>query len=97
MTEPVVIRWPIPDHAVLASGPITCPTCGGDESLTLAMDLHDRSDDPSYMSCPVGHIWAEERFPRIFAAELLDEILQIDPSILGHLDELREIQERRQS
>ena len=90
MKAPVVLRWPLPDIA--ESHLAACPACGTRSSLTLAMDLDDRSDAPSYMTCPQGHTWAEDSFPRRLAAELLDDILQVYPDLLGWLDDLREMQ-----
>lgn len=95
MTEPAVLRCPLPGRVVISDAPIACPTCGAADRLILGMDLDDRGDEPSYMSCPGGHTWAEERLPRWFSAGLLDEIFQVDPTLLGRLEEIRAMQEEQ--
>lgn len=96
MSTPPVLRWPLPGRAVDEAGVlIACPTCGAADRLLLGMDLDDQTDDPSYMSCGSGHSWAEPRMPRRLGALLLAEVLDIDPSILGHLDELRDVHGER--
>jgi hypothetical protein len=72
------------------SRPIACPTCGADDRLLLGMDLDDRSEAPSYMSCGNGHSWAEKGMPRRLGALLLAEVLDLDPSLFGRLDELQD-------
>lgn len=92
MSTPPVLRWPLPGRVLGTDEQlIACPTCGADEALALGMDLDDHTDAPSYMSCRAGHSWAEERLPRRLGAELLADILDVDPSILGRLDELRDV------
>ncbi|MEV6833612.1 hypothetical protein AB0N17_03615 [Streptomyces sp. NPDC051133] len=88
MSTPAVLRWPLPDWVIAEAG-IACPACGTRARLILAMDLDDRSDEPSYMACPAGHQWAEKRLPRRVGAELLAEVLDAEPGLLGSLDELR--------
>jgi hypothetical protein len=95
MSEPVVLRWPLPGITTVEGVLITCPECGAEDRLALGMDLDDRSDGPAYMSCQQGHLWAEERFSRRIAGEFLDEMLQLDPTLLGHLDDLRDAQARK--
>lgn len=88
------LRWPIPGRAVDQAGQvIACPTCGADERLLLGMDLDDRSDAPSYMSCRSGHSWPEAGMPRRLGAQLLDEILDLEPGLLAHFDELQRVHE----
>lgn len=86
MTEPTVLRWPMPGRVTVGRGEtLACPVCGAVERLVLGMDLDDRSEEPSYMACPGGHTWAEGRLPRWFGALLLADILDIEPSILDDL------------
>lgn len=94
MSQPVVLRWPLPGFTTVGGVLITCPECGAGDRLTLGMDLDDTSDGPSYMSCQQGHLWPEDRFPRRLAAEFLDEILHVDPTLLGQLGQLRTAQAR---
>lgn len=94
MTEPTILRWPLPMPVPRGGVPIACPTCGGVDRLVIAMDLDDRSEEPSYMTCQQGHTWAEPLLPRRFGAQLLGDILEADPSLLGRLDDLREVQAR---
>ncbi|MFF4836574.1 hypothetical protein [Streptomyces sp. NPDC001315] len=92
MSTPPVLRWPMPGRVLGIDGQlIACPTCGAGEALALGMDLDDHTDAPSYMSCQAGHSWAEERLPRRLGAELLATILDIEPGLLGSLDELRDV------
>lgn len=92
MSTPPVLRWPIPGRAVDEAGQLlACPACGAADRLLLGMDLDDQTDAPSYMSCRNGHSWAEARLPRRLGALLLAEILDLDPSILGRLDELHDV------
>lgn len=94
MSTPAVLRWAMPgpfvDHT---TGRVAaCPECGARERLVVGMDLDDvDSVDPSWVSCPAGHQWAEAGLPRSLAALILAEILDADPSILGRLDELRDV------
>lgn len=90
MSEPVVLRWPLLGRTTVEGVLIVCPECGAEDRLTLGMDLDDRSEGPAFMACPEGHLWAEERFSRRLAGEFLDEILQLDPTLLGQLDALRD-------
>ncbi|MGW3024506.1 hypothetical protein [Streptomyces sp. NPDC001221] len=92
MSTPVVLRWPLPDWVIAEAG-VACPVCGATARLLLGMDLDDHSDAPSYMACPAGHQWAEAGLPRRLGALLLADILEADPSILGRLDELRDLQD----
>lgn len=90
MSEPPVLRWPMPGRVTVGRGEaLACPVCGAVERLVLGMDLDDQSEEPSYMTCPGGHTWAEGRLPRWFGALLLADILDIEPGILAHLDDLQ--------
>lgn len=90
MSGPAVLRWPLPGRVVDETGqPIACPVCGSQERLLLGLDLDDHSDAPSYMGCHGGHSWAEERMPRRLGALLLADILDIEPGLLAHLDDLQ--------
>lgn len=92
MTTPVVLRWPIPEAIRCADGQIiACPTCGGVVPLVLAMDLDDHSDAPSAVTCPEGHAWFEERLPRHWGALLLAELLDIEPGLFAHLEDLQHV------
>lgn len=92
MTAPVVLRWPMPGPIRGVGGHVVaCPECYLTVRLVLAMDLDDSSDEPSYLTCPGGHTWPEPAVPRRLAALLLAEVLAADPSLLGHLDELRDV------
>lgn len=97
MSEPTVLRWPLPTPVRRGDVQIACPVCGSIEPLTIGMDLDDRGDDPSYLTCPDGHTWAEPLFPRWMGAELLGLILDDEPGLLGELQELQEFQERREA
>lgn len=92
MTTPAVLRWAMPgpfvDHTTGRT--VSCPECRLTERLVVPMDLDDvDSDEPSYITCPGGHTWAEAGLPRRLAALILAEILDAEPSILGRLEELR--------
>lgn len=90
MSEPAVLRWPLPGRVVDQDGrPIACPQCGAADRLLLGMDLDDHTDAPSYMSCRSGHSWAEERMPRRLGVLLLADILDIEPGILARIDDLQ--------
>ncbi|MEV8036733.1 hypothetical protein [Streptomyces sp. NPDC086182] len=86
MSEPIVLRWPLPAAPVDGAGrPVVCPVCGTGEGLVLGMDLDDHSDAPSAMACPSGHSWFEERFPRRYGALLLADVLDAEPGLLADL------------
>lgn len=90
MTTPPVLRWPMPGRVVDQAGHlIACPVCGALEHLVLGMDLDDHSDEPSYMACPGGHTWPEERLPRRLGALLLADILEAEPGLLAELEALQ--------
>ncbi|MFF2511682.1 hypothetical protein [Streptomyces sp. NPDC058086] len=90
MSEPTVLRWRLPFAPVDGAGrPVVCPTCGVGERLVLGMDLDDHSDEPSYMTCPSGHSWLDERFTRKYGALFLADILDAEPGLLAHLDDLQ--------
>lgn len=90
MSTPAVLRWPMPGRVVDQAGQvIACPTCGVEERLLLGLDLDDHSDAPSYMSCRSGHSWAEVGMPRRLGALLLADMLDIEPGLLAHLEELQ--------
>ena len=94
MTTPAVLRWAMPgpfvDHTTGRT--VACPECRATARLVVGMDLDDvDSDDPSWVSCPAGHRWAEAGLPRGLAALILAEILDEDPSLLGRLEELRNV------
>lgn len=90
MSAPVVLRWPLPVGSVDGLGqPFACPDCGTVEGVLIAMDLEDHSDAPSTMGCPQNHTWLEERLPRHVGASLLADILDIEPALLGRLEELQ--------
>jgi hypothetical protein len=92
MTTTAVLRWPIPEPIRCADGHvIACPTCGRMVRLVLAMDLDDHTDAPSAVSCPAGHAWFEERLPRRWGALLLAELLDAEPGIFAHLEELQRV------
>ncbi|MFE9391191.1 hypothetical protein [Streptomyces sp. NPDC006784] len=83
MTDTPVIRWPLP--TVEDGAGFACPTCGAAEGILAALDAEDSSADPTYLECPAGHLWAEQRFPRFIGASILRRILAADPNALGHL------------
>lgn len=91
MSTPAVLRWAMTRPFVDQAGQvIACPTCGAVQRLVVGMDLDDvGSDEPSWLTCPAGHTWAAAGLPRGLAALILAEILDADPSVLGHLEELR--------
>lgn len=90
--EETVIRWPLPTGAGAGGEPYRCPECGAVERLTAALDLEDWSADPTYMSCPAGHLWAEERFPRWIGADILRLALEGNPHLLEDMATLRALQ-----
>jgi hypothetical protein len=94
MSTPPVLRWAMPGRFVdhTTGRIVACPECRATERLVVGMDLDDvGSDEPSWLSCPSGHTWSEAGLPRGLAALILAEVLDADPSVLGHLDELRDV------
>lgn len=92
MTEPTVLRWILPAPASNGGEPFSCPECGSVAPLTVALDLEDWSAEPTYMTCPAGHLWAEERFPRWIGADILRLALEANPGLLEDIAELQALQ-----
>jgi hypothetical protein len=91
-SQPPVLRWPLPGPSIGVTGqPVVCPECGERERLLIGLDLDDHSDEPSFMACPAGHRWLEAGMPRHIGAQLLADAFDIDPSLYGRLDELRDV------
>lgn len=92
MTEPTVLRWPLPTGAGTGGEPYSCPECGAAQRLTAALDLEDWSAEPTYMTCPAGHLWAEERFPRWIGADIFRLALEVNPHLLEDIATLHALQ-----
>ncbi|MEU5281131.1 hypothetical protein AB0G87_32525 [Streptomyces asoensis] len=94
MSTPPALRWPLPGPSLGVTGqPVTCPQCQAREGLLIGLDLDDHSAEPSHMACPDGHRWLEAGMPRHVGAQLLADAFDLDPTLYGRLDELRDIHE----
>jgi hypothetical protein len=76
-STPTVVRWP------LTHGAFPCPTCGGTEGVTVALDADDFSPEPSYMRCGSGHFWEEPAFPRLIGAGMLRNARETAPGFVA--------------
>ncbi|MFI5684662.1 hypothetical protein [Streptomyces sp. NPDC051636] len=69
---------------------IACPQCDATHPLVVAMDLDAAdSQEPSWLTCPNQHTWAEAALPQSMPALLFAAILDAEPGLFAHLDELR--------
>lgn len=64
---------------------LTCPECGEQCLLTLRTLLDETGDEPSYIDCPWGHVWAEAAVPRRALADLFARVEQEDPELWAEL------------
>ncbi|TXJ73296.1 hypothetical protein E2C11_29600 [Streptomyces lavendulae] len=91
MSTPAVLRWAMPWPISGGNGQrIACPQCDITVPLVIAMDLDAiDSQEPSWLTCPSGHAWAEASLPAALPAQFLADILDAEPGVLGSLDALR--------
>ncbi|QJS13211.1 hypothetical protein HKX69_29995 [Streptomyces argyrophyllae] len=91
MSTPAVLRWAIPWPFSGETGErIACPQCGAVQPLVVAMDLDAvDSQEPTWLTCPAQHTWAEADLPQCMPAQLLADVLDAEPGLFANLDELR--------
>ncbi|MGW0070466.1 hypothetical protein ACWDUI_23735 [Streptosporangium sandarakinum] len=60
---------------------VACPVCGqGRHLLVQALaDVGELVDDPSYVRCPRGHLWAEVALPRRYVLAPVLAVIAANP------------------
>lgn len=64
---------------------IACPVCAEQAMLTVRGMPDETGDEPSYMECPWGHVWAEAAVPRRVLADLFARCEREDPALWREL------------
>jgi len=65
---------------------VACPHCGEHDRLAIRVVPDETGDEPVYVRCQWGHLWAEPSLPRRVFADLLAQVAAADPETWARLN-----------